>query len=128
MKEQVWKDVMAKEYESIMKNEVWDGLPRLKGRSMITSKWLFKIKHGVDGSIEKYKVRFMARGFSQKERKYYNDIFAPIDLYTTIHSTVSLAASQRWTLHQMGVKTTFLHGILQEEVYVEKPQGFEVED
>lgn len=61
VKEQVWKDVMAKEYKSIMKNDVWDVVPRLKDKSMGTSKWIFKIKHGIDASIEKYKVRFMAR-------------------------------------------------------------------
>eukprot|EP00253_Pinus_taeda_P032760 PITA_32760 len=97
VKEQVWKDAMAEEYESIMKNDIPDIMPRPKGISVMTSKWLFKIKHGVDGSIEKYKQ-------------------------------VSLAASQGWTLHQMDIKTAFLHGMLQEEVYVEQPQGFEVED
>jgi len=53
VKEQVWKDVMAKEYESIMKNDIWDVVLRPKGKSSVTPKWLFKIKHGVDGSIEK---------------------------------------------------------------------------
>lgn len=50
-KEQVWKDVMAEEYESIMKNDVWDIVPRPKGKSVVTSKWLFKIEHGIDGNI-----------------------------------------------------------------------------
>ena len=76
VKEQVWKDVMAEEYESITKNDVWDDVPRPKGKSVVTSKWLFKIKHGVDGSIKKYKARFVARGLSQKEREDYNNIFA----------------------------------------------------
>ena len=51
---------MLEEYESIMKNDVWDVVPRSKGKSMVTSKWLFKFKHGLDGSIEKYKARFIA--------------------------------------------------------------------
>ena len=58
------KDSMIKEYQSIMKNDVWDVVPRLEGNSVVTSKWIYKIKHAVDGSIEKYKARFMARGFS----------------------------------------------------------------
>ena len=66
IKEQVWKDAMAKEYESTMNNGIWDVVPRPKGKFLVTSKWLFKIKHGVDGSIEKYKARFVAHGFSQK--------------------------------------------------------------
>lgn len=105
MKEQVWRDAMAKEYESIMKNDVWEVVLRPKGKSIVTSKWLHKIKHGVDGNIEKYKVRFMARGFSQKEGEDYDDIFAPVARYTTIRSIVTLAASQGWTLYQMDVKT-----------------------
>lgn len=59
VKEQVWKDAMVEEYESIMKKYVWDIVLRLKGRSVVTSKWKYKINHGVDGSIEKYKARFV---------------------------------------------------------------------
>ena len=82
----------------------------------------------IDGSIEKYKARFVAQGFSQKEGEDYDDNFAPVAQYTTIRLIISLATSQGWTLHQMDIKTTFLHCMLQEEVYVEQPQGFEVED
>ena len=76
-KEQVWKDAMNEEYESIMKNDVWDVVPSTKDKSVVTSKWLYKIKqykikHGVDGSAEKYKARFVAQGFSQKEGVDYD--------------------------------------------------------
>ena len=67
VKEKVWKHGMAEEYKSIMINDVWDVVSIPKGKYMVTLKWLFKIKHGVDGSIEKYNASFMARGFSQKE-------------------------------------------------------------
>ena len=60
VKHKVWKDVMNEEYESIMKNNVWDVFPRPKDKFVVTSKWLFKIKHGADGSAEKYKARFVA--------------------------------------------------------------------
>jgi len=60
IKEQVCNNSMAEEYESIMQTEVWDIIPRLKGKSIVTSKWLFKIKHGIDGSIDKYRARFIA--------------------------------------------------------------------
>ena len=99
MKEQVWKYAMDEEYESIMNNDVWDVVPRPKGKYVVTTKWLFMIKHGVDGSIEKYKARFVARGFSKKEGEDYDDIFAHVARYTTIRSIIALAASQRWTLH-----------------------------
>ena len=58
---------MMKEYQSIMKNDVWDIVPRPEWKSIVTSKWIYKIKHTTYGNIEKYKARFMARGFSQKE-------------------------------------------------------------
>jgi hypothetical protein len=62
-----WIDAMTEEYQSIMKNEVWEIVPRPKNKDVVSSRWLFKIKHVADGSIEKYKARFVARGFSQKE-------------------------------------------------------------
>eukprot|EP00253_Pinus_taeda_P002870 PITA_02870 len=92
-KEQVWKDSMNEEYESIIQNDVWEVGPRPQGKYVATSKWLFKIKHGADGSIEKYKARFVARGLSQKEGIDYDEIFARASLYTTIRSVVALAAS-----------------------------------
>ena len=61
---QVWKDAMQEEYQSIMKNDVWDVVPRPERKSVVTSKWIYKIKHVADGSIKKYKARFVARGFS----------------------------------------------------------------
>ena len=63
-KHQFWKDSMVDEYQSIMKNDVWEIVLRPEGKSVVTSKWLYKIKHGADGSIEKYKASFVARGFS----------------------------------------------------------------
>ena len=64
VEEKKWKDAMTEEYQSIMKNDVWDVVPRPNGKSVVTSKWIYKIKHAADSSIEKYKARFVARGFS----------------------------------------------------------------
>ena len=64
MEHKEWKDAMIEEYQSIMKNDVWDVVLRLEGKSVVTSKWIYKIKHATDGNIEKYKARFVARGFS----------------------------------------------------------------
>jgi hypothetical protein len=105
VKHQVWKDAMTEEYESIMKNDVWEVVPRPQDKTVVTSKWLYKIKHAADGSTEKYKARFVARGFSQKEGIDYDEIFAPVARYTTIRSIIALVASQGWNLHQMDVKT-----------------------
>jgi hypothetical protein len=113
--QQVWKDAMTEEYQSIMKNDVWDIVPRPKGKSIVTSKWIYKIKHAVDGSVEKYKARFVARGFSQVEGIDYVETFAPVARYTSIRTIISLAASMGWKLHQMDGKTTFLNGEIEEE-------------
>jgi hypothetical protein len=82
--EQVLKDSMTEEYQSILKNDVWDVVPRPEGKSAVTSKWIYKIKHVVDGCIEKYKARFVARGFSQIEGVDYDETFSPVARYTSI--------------------------------------------
>ena len=74
----VWRDAMMDEYHSIMKNDVWEIVPRPKGKSMVTSRWLYKLKHAANGSVEKYKARFVARGFSQVEGVDYDETFAPV--------------------------------------------------
>jgi hypothetical protein len=119
---------MIKEYQSIIKNDVWEIVRRPKSKDVVSSKWLFKIKHAADGSISKYKARFVARGFSQKEGIDYEETFAHVARYTSIGTIIALAATMKWKLHQMDVKTTFLNGVIEEEVYMEQPQGFEVED
>jgi hypothetical protein len=93
--QQVWKDAMTEEYHSIMKNDVWDIVLRLKGKSVVTSKWIYKIKHVVDGSSEKYKVIFVSRGFSQVEGIDYEETFSHVARYTSIRTIISLAASIR---------------------------------
>jgi hypothetical protein len=117
---------MMEEHQSIMKNEVWEIVPRPKEKSVVTSKWVYKVKHATDGSVDKYKERFVARGFSQKEGEDYDETFALVARYTSIRSIIALATSMGWNLHQMDVKTTFLNGAIEEEVYIEQTQGFEV--
>jgi hypothetical protein len=73
---------MTAEYQSIMKNDVWDIVPRPEGKSVVISKWIYKIKHAADGCVETYKERFVARGFSQVEGIDYEETFAPVARYT----------------------------------------------
>ena len=87
---------MIEVYSSILKNDVREVVPRPIGKSVVTSRWLYKIKHVVDGSIEKYKGRFVARGFTQKEGIDYDETFASVARYTTIRTIISLAAVFRW--------------------------------
>ena len=86
---------------------------------VVTSKWIYKIKHAADGSIEKYKPIFVSHGFSQKEGINYEETFAPIARYTSIRSVLDLAVVMNWKVHKMDVKTAFLNGVVEEEVYME---------
>jgi hypothetical protein len=116
--QQVWQDAMIEEYRSIMKNDVCDIVSRPKGKSVVTFKCIYKIKHATDGSVKKYKARFVARGFSQVEGIDYEETFAPVARYTSIRTIIALTASMGFKLHQMDVKTTFLNGEIEEEVYI----------
>jgi hypothetical protein len=109
-----WKEAMTEEHQSIMKNKVWEIVPRPKEKSVVTSKWVSKIKHAADRSVDKYKARSIARGFSQKEGEDYDEKFAPVARYTSTRAIISLAASMGWNLHQMDVKTDFLNGAIEE--------------
>ena len=95
---------------------------------MVSFKWIFNIKHSADGSIENFKERFVAQGFSQKEGIYCEENFVLVARYTLIRTILALASKMRWKLHQMDVNTTFLNGFIQEEVYIEQPPGFETHD
>ena len=93
---------------------------------MVTSKWIYKVKFSVDGSIEKCKARFVARWFSQKGGIDYDETFALVARYNSIRVVISLTSLLGWKLHQMDVKTTFLNGQIEEEVCIEQPKGSEL--
>jgi hypothetical protein len=77
---------MVEEYDSIVRNDVWDVVPTPMGKSVVTSRWLYKTKIVADGSVEKHKPRFVAQGFSQIEGVNYDETFAPVARYTSIRS------------------------------------------
>ena len=86
---------------------------------MVTFHWFYKLKHATDGSVEKYKAWFVVRGFSQVEGVDCDETFAPVARYTLIRALISIAAKMGWKIHQMDVKTAFLNGIIQENIYIE---------
>jgi len=110
--QQVWREAMQEEYSSIMKNDVWEVVLRPEGKSGVTSRWLYKVKHAADGNIEKFKARFVARGFSQVEGVDYEETFAPMAQYTSVRSIISIEVEMGWKIHQMDVKTAFLNGFI----------------
>jgi hypothetical protein len=116
------------EYQSIMKNDVWDIVLRPEGKPVMTSKWIYKIKHIANGSIEKHKARFIARGFSQVEGIDYEETFSLVARYTSIQTIIALTKSMGWKLHHMDVKTTFLNGEIEKEIYIEQPDGFVIHE
>jgi hypothetical protein len=117
---------MVDEYTSIMRNDVWDIVLRPQGKTITIFGWLYNIKHDAYGSIEKFKERFMVRGFSQREGVEYKETFSTITMYASIRVIISFTLVMRWRIYHMDVKIDFLNDIIEEEVYVEKPQGFEV--
>jgi hypothetical protein len=117
---------MVEEYASIIKNNVWEIVPRLLNKSVVNSKWIYKIKHVADGSIDKHMARFVARGFSQKEAVDYEETFALVARYTSIRTIISIATQMWWRIHQMDVKDAFLNENIENEVYLEQPRDFEV--
>jgi hypothetical protein len=99
-------------------------LSRPKDKSMVSSKWIYKIKYATDGSVEKMKEIFVARGFTLKEGIDYEENFSPVARYTSIQTIIDLSFVMGWKLHHMYVKKTFLNGNIKWEVFVEKPNGF----
>jgi hypothetical protein len=93
-----WKDATIEEYQSILKNDVWDVVPRPRDKLVVSSKLIYKIKHATNGSIEKYKVRFVAQGFSQKEGIDYEETFSPVARYTSIRIVLVLTAVKKWNI------------------------------
>eukprot|EP00253_Pinus_taeda_P015353 PITA_15353 len=98
---------------------VWDVVPRPEDKSVVSSWWLYKVNQVADGSVEKHKERFVARGFSQVEGIDYDGTFAPVARYSSIKLMLALSTQMSWKIHQMDVKTAFLNGMIEEEVYIE---------
>jgi len=97
-----------------------------KGCRPISSKWIFKKTLRSDGSIDKYKTRLVIRGFDQKKGIDYFDTYSPVTKIGTIRSLIALAVIFNLVVHQMNVKTAFLNGDLEEEIYMTQPEGCEV--
>ena len=108
--------------------EVYKVVPHPKGRKVVGSKWVFRIKRGPDGNIQKYKARIIAQGFMQIEGIDYNETFAPVAKLASLRIILALATEQDLEIHQMDVKSAYLNGTLEEEIFMEPPPGLEVPD
>lgn len=93
------------------------------GRKAIDSKWVFKVKYNSDGKVDRFKGRVVAKGFEQKHGVDYDETYAPVVNYPYLRALVSYAASNKMLIHQMDVVTAFLNGELEEEIYMNQPEG-----
>ncbi|CAM8979612.1 unnamed protein product [Rhodiola kirilowii] len=112
------------EIEALEKNNSWTLTDLPHGKTVVDCKWIFRIKLKSDGSIERYKARLVARGFTQVEGLDYHDTFAPVAKMNTVRCLLAIAASKNWSLFQLDVDNAFLHGHLDEEVFMTLPPGF----
>jgi len=121
----VWLQALQDEIHALHTQGIWSLVPLPEKRNLVGCKWIFKIKHHSDGSIARHKARLVAKGFSQEPGLDYGDTFSLVVKPATIHLVLALAAHFSWPFRQLDVKNAFLHGILQEEVYMSQPPGFE---
>jgi transposase InsO family protein len=126
--DKAWQEAMKEELEVIEKNNTWELVERPSDKPVIGVKWVYKTKLHLDGSVQKHKARLVAKGYAQKSGIDYNETFAPVARLDTIRTLIALAAQKGWKLFQLDVKSAFLNGVLEEEVYVEQPEGFEVKN
>ena len=122
----LWKEAINSEIESIMLNHTWELVDLPPGCKPLGCKWILKRKYKADGSIDKYKAHLVAKGFKQKEGYDFFDTYSPVTRITSIHVLIAIAALHNLEIHQMDVKTTFLNGELDEEIYMEQTEGFVV--
>ena len=123
-----WKSAIQSEYDSLMDNNTWNLVPRPSDKNVIGNRWVFKVKRCADGSLERFKARLVAQGYTQSQGVDYQEVFAPVARYNSIRSLLAVANVCDWEIHQMDVKTAFLHGNLEEEIFMEQPEGFVNED
>jgi hypothetical protein len=116
---------MAEEFSALSQTNTWTLVPRPPGTNIVGSKWIFKTKHRLNGSIEKHKARLVARGFTQRQGIDYDDTFSLVVTPATIRLVLSIAVSRGWALHQVDVSNAFLHGFLSRDVYMQQPPSFE---
>ncbi|WVZ95211.1 hypothetical protein U9M48_041005, partial [Paspalum notatum var. saurae] len=119
-----WRHAMEVEYAALLANQTWDLVPRPPGGNVVTGKWIWTHKRQADGTLDRYKARWVLRGFTQRPSVDYDETFSPVVKPATVRTVLSLALSRSWPVHQLDVKNAFLHGTLTETVYCSQPACF----
>jgi type II secretory pathway pseudopilin PulG len=120
-----WKVAMKEEMDSLEEQETYVLTPLPKGKKLVGVKWVLVKKLKPDGTIAKFKGRLVAKGFSQREGIDFDATYAPVGSYTSARALLALAAAEDMELLQLDVKNAFLHGIIDKEIYIAQPEGFE---
>ena len=115
---------MTAEIAALEANNNWTLTSLPPNKKPIGYKWVYKVKHRSDGSVERYKARLVAKGFTQNEGIDYTEIFSPIAKMVSVKCLLAMATIKGWYLGQLDVNNDFLHGDLSEEVYMALPPGF----
>lgn len=123
-REECWRQAMKEEMASIEQNGTWKLVNLPHGHRPIGLKWVFKVKRDEAGAIVKHKARLVAKGYVQQEGVDFEEVFAPVARMESVRMLLAVAAREGWLVHHMDVKSAFLNGELQEEVYVRQPPGF----
>ena len=119
-----WMQAMETEMKSLKENDVWELVELPTGRKTVGSKWVYKVKTGAHGSVERYKARLVAQGYTQKFGTDYDETFCPVVRMESLRALLALSVQFGLQLHQVDVTTAFLNGELEEEVYMQQPKGF----
>eukprot|EP00253_Pinus_taeda_P029599 PITA_29599 len=125
IKDKKWIETMDGEMNAIERNKTWDLVELPKGKEVIGVKWVYKTKCNAEGKIERHKARLVVKGYKQQYGRYYEENFAPVARIETVRALLSIAVQNKWKVYQMDVKSTFLNGVLNDEVYIEQPLGYE---
>lgn len=124
VKESKWQKAMDDEIAAIERNNTWELTNLPKGQKTIGVKWVYKTKLKENGEVDKYKARLVAKGYKQEFGIDYKEVFAPVARHDTIRLMIALAAQNSWRIFQLDVKSAFLHGDLQEYVFIDQPRGY----
>ena len=121
-----WKLATDAEYQSFIDNDTWDLVELPEGRSAVGCKWVFKVKYNGEGKVERFKSRLVAKGCSQRYGIDFEETFSPVVRFTSIRTLLALAVHKDMIVHQMDVVTAFLNGKLDEEIYMQQPEGYQI--
>ena len=120
-----WQQVMEEEYKSLVENDTWELTLLPKDCQVIGSRWVYKIKQNGNGMIEQFKAHFIVKGYSQDYGVDYDETFLPVFKLTSLRILLAIGAMLNLEIHQMDVKTAFLNGDIDMELYIHQPQGYE---